>query len=628
MGKRFNWGDMQVGNLTSINYASYNQFADITLTGYENGTQTDLKASEYQDEQFINNVRLGVLHNWWFRISPKTSIEFKNLFNQLGFAETVVRNGQDITQTSNDVHSYSQRFESRSIYSGQLIGKHNLNEEKTILTWQAGFGYTRRTEPDWRRVRYIRPIGATQGDGKPENFSVALPFSPNPADAGRFFSKLNERVETIAANLEHNLNKTVEDKDPVKLKFGLYTERKDRDFNARFFGYEGMGDVSALSKLPINDIFSAANVTGESGRFSFQEGTQPNDRYDASNTLLAGYASVYVPLTTKLNATIGFRGEYNDQQVESRLRGGLPAPASNRVFSPLPSLNITYNISDKALVRAAYSMSINRPEFRELAPFDYYDFNFNANVIGNYKLKTANIHNADLRWEYYPAANELISAGIFYKKFIDPIESFLLYTATGANSLSNTFVNSKSGESYGVEIEVRKSFSELSNSRLIKNLSLVGNASYIISKVDLGEFVDVPDPSGSITRLDVSSIQDRNRPMQNQSPYLINGGLYYNDEKAGLQASLLYNVFGPRIFAVGSLVNPTVYEMPRGVLDVIISKRLSKRLEAKISIQDIFNQAVRLAQDTDKDGKITGNDNTVRSFRRGVYSTFGFTFSF
>ena len=551
------------------------------------------------------------MHNWSFRFSPKFSLEFKNLFNQLGFADTLVRSGA-VVQDTRDELAYSQRFESRSIYSGQLVGR-NTFTEKSELNWQIGYGSTRRTEPDWRRLRYTRPTDS----GQP--FSAATSGQAILTDAGRFFSELDERAITVAANFDQKLGSADSDSiNAARLKVGFYTEKKNRDFAARFFGYT----LGSTRTLPVGQIFVPQNVNGE-GNFSFLESTQPSDRYTAANTLLAGYASVYLPIGRKFNATVGLRVENNLQELDSRAADG-PIRVNNSVLSPLPSVNIAYNLNDKQLVRLAYAYTINRPEFRELAPFIYYDFNINANIIGNEFLKTSNIQNVDVRWEFYPSAGELISFGAFYKYFRNPVENYL---RTSAGGISYTFVNAKEATSYGVEAEVRKSFSELSQSRFIQNLTLVANASYIISGVDLGESVRVSRVI-SLAPLPVAGAVDQNRPLQNQSPYLINAGLYFNDSELGLSANALYNVFGKRIFAVGSTENPTIYEMPRHVVDLNITKTIGRKFEIRANIQDLFNQRIRLEQDFNRDAKINNQDQQpIRMFRRGVYTSLGLIFN-
>jgi outer membrane receptor protein involved in Fe transport len=120
-----------------------------------------------------------------------------------------------------------------------------------------------------------------------------------------------------------------------------------------------------------------------------------------------------------------------------------------------------------------------------------------------------------------------------------------------------------------------------------------------------------------------------NRGLQGQSPYLVNAGLFYQDERKGWQANLLYNVIGPRIFVIGdNEISANIYEMPRHVVDLNLTKTLTDRLELKLNIQDLFNQPFRLAQDTDRDNEITDQDGTFQRFQRGTYSSLGLTWRF
>jgi outer membrane receptor for ferrienterochelin and colicin len=271
----------------------------------------------------------------------------------------------------------------------------------------------------------------------------------------------------------------------------------------------------------------------------------------------------------------------------------------------------------------AYSSTVNRPELRELAPFRYYDFARQIEVQGNTGLKTATIQNFDLKYEFYPTPNELISITGFYKGFTNPIESFLV-PIPGAFTF--TFTNAISARNYGLELEFRKGFSN-SSSAFLQNLQVVGNASYINSRVTTGDVIEAPGPSGIIERFGNST--DRNRALANQSPYLINLGLYYANPTTDWQYNVLYNVAGPRIFLVGNLEDPTTYEMPRHVVDVNISKTFNKQLELRLGIQDIFNAPFRFSQDFNGDRKI-GKDVTSRTatadqdylkYRRGQYVT-------
>jgi TonB-dependent receptor len=628
MGRRFEIGNVDVSNLTNINYSLTNQNAQVGLKLYQNGLTANDVFESYTDQSYARQSRIGVLHNWTFRFSPVFNLEWKTLFNQLGNTETVVREGQRVVD-GYDVRNYSQRFENRSIVTTQVSGDHKFGD-LTKLNWITGFGYTGRWEPDWKRVRFQRPTVTPGSSEQPTPFQVVAPNDPNPIDLGRFYSKLNERVLTLSVNGEHTLGNPT-DREPNRIRFGVYGERKDRDYSARFYGYNTIGNASTILRGDIGTIFTPQNVTGRDGGLTIKDGTKDLDSYSGINNYYAAYLSGDVNFGSKAIMTVGFRGEYNNQQLHSYVVNEKKELVNNKLFIPLPSLNFTYKVSEKQNLRFAFSSTLNRAEFRELAPFTYFDFNLQADIRGNTALKTAKIQNLDAKWELYPSANELISVTAFYKYFKNPIETFLLPTGNG---LAYTFINANNSTNYGLELEIRKGFQE-STSPFFQNLTLVGNASFIKSSVNLGQFVEGPDLSGGNVKYDLSGIADKKRPMANQSPYLINGGVYYA-APSGFQWNVLYNVFGQRIFAVGNLDNPSVYEMPRNVVDLNISKKFKNALELRLGIQDIFNQPVRFSQDFNRDGKIGKDvtsknataDQDIRRFKRGSYFTMTAAYTF
>lgn len=616
-GRRFDWGNVRVSNLTSINYALTNQFANVDLKLYENTTANDVQ-QQYNDATYARQTRLGLLHNWTFRFSPNFTLEWKTLFNQLGSTETVVRNGSFVIDGV-DVQSYSERFENRSILNTQVSGEHSLSPLNKV-NWIASYGYSGRWEPDWKRAQYTRTQGAVGPGGQPEPFRLNIPIQPSPFNVGRFYSQLNEQVGSLIGNYEHVFGNPT-DREPNRIRAGIYGESRNRDFAARFYGYERIGLVNNISGLSIGQALVPENVTGREGSFSLQDGTVGNDSYNGKTTYAAGYVSGDINIGARANVTLGFRGEFYNQTL--KLAQATTNLVDNNIFSPLPSVNFIYKLTDRHSLRFAYSATVNRPELRELAPFRYYDFARQIEVIGNTRLKTATIQNFDAKYEFYPTPNELISITGFYKDFRNPIESFLVPIP---GNFIFTFVNALSARNYGVEIEFRKSFAN-SGSAFLQNLQIVGNASYINSRVTTGDVIEVPGTSGGIER--VGNSTDRNRALANQSPYLINAGLYYANPTSGWQYNLLYNVAGPRIFLVGNIEDPTTYEMPRHVVDFNVSRTFGKQFEMRLGIQDILNAPFRFSQDYNGDRKI-GSDVTSRSatadqdyikYRRGQYVT-------
>jgi TonB-dependent receptor len=596
-------GSVQIGNITTVNYSETRLYTDTQRNDYNIGANNSVETLfEYDDKAYSRNNRVGILHNWAFRFNSNHTIEFKNLFNQISNGKYVFRSGQDIAQNYRpNNHSFDQVY--RGIYSGQLTGKHKFNDDKTVIDWVAGYNNSYRDQPDYKRYRSDVVNAST---GKTE---IYIPVGQAQAYfLGRFNSEMKENGYTGAANLTQKV--TTGGKE-LELKFGGFYELKDRTFKARNLGYVRGGNFNpSLVGSDINTLFQ--NIRNDGG-IRIDEQTNPNDSYTSKNTLIAGYGLINVPFTKKFNAIVGVRVENNRQQMNSTYLGGAAAKVDNKITSVLPSANLTYNFTEKTLLRAAYGVTVNRPEFRELAPFSFFDFDFNVVYEGNPNLKIATVQNMDLRWEHYPTPSELISVAAFYKYFNTPIESTVDLGSTGLGSKTFITNNAASAYSTGLEIEIKKGLGNvLPGSSLFEKTSLLFNTALIYSRVSLG---------------DRGVGQSDNRPLQGQSPYIINVGLNYTDTKKDLQVNLLYNVIGRRIIAVGFEAYPDLYEMPRNVVDLTFSKGIGQRWTLKGGVQDLLNQPWRIMQDSNKDNKFESNkDFFVQKYRTGQLISLGFSY--
>lgn len=597
LSRYFNIKNLKINTLNNITYSNTNQFKEVTFNRYLfDGNAVETRFA-YGDKYYDNNVRISAVSNWAFTFNSKHKLEFKNLANLIGEDRTVIREGKDLFLNEDRLYkNYAYNYLNRLIYTGQLQGTHKFAGNSLIVDWVTGFNYINRDEPDFRRFRTFKLISSGE-----EGYQMQLPPSANLFETGRFYSELTDKGFSNGINVEKKFG-NVEEKRTPTLRAGYYFESKTRNFNARYVSYlyPGFFDAEvgeALIRLPLSDIFSPDNIRTQDG-FVIEEGTRPSDRYSGENLLVSGYVGGSLPLG-KFDISGGFRVEYNRQQISTKTSNG-PVKVDNPVVSPMPFINAAYNISDLSLIRLAYSRTINRPEFRELAPFLYYNFELEMGVFGNPDLKTADINNVDLRWEIYPSPGELISAGAFYKHFTNPIETVLQLTAESPQA---TFGNADKADVYGVEIEVRKSLAGISDTRFFRNLTVNLNASYIISEVDLGN---------------QAGFQQQKRELQGQSPYLFNTGLFYIDDEAGMTASVAYNIFGQRIFQVGDVNFPSIYELSRNSLDVQLSKRFG-RLETRLNIQNLLNAEYRFYQDTDVNNKIDvdSQDAPIMRYKTG-----------
>jgi len=445
------------------------------------------------------------------------------------------------------------------------------------------------------------------GQGGYTRVSIPSSGQADPRLAGDFNSSLNENLYGGAFDVTIPV-KWIQDKNKIKL--GYFGQYRKRDFAARVLGFirNGQFDTDLLT-LPQNQIFAPENIR-ENG-FVLSDITNGSDIYDANSFLNAGYAMFDGFVTEKLRVGLGARLESYNQKLNSADNAGTAINVDTTYVNLLPSANLIYNLTEKASLRLSSSQTVGRPEFREIAPFGFYDFNKNVSVVGNPNLKQSKTTNVDLGYALYPSAGQVFSVSAFYKNFDLPIEQRLELGSTGRIF---GYGNSESATLYGIEMEFRRPL-DLISERL-KNFTFSANASYMKSEVKVSTTVN----------------STGKRPLQGQSPYLINAGLQYNSKvENATGVSLLFNRIGKRIWAVGNVIDPDIYENSRNILDLQFSKRFAKsRAEIKLNYSDILNNRAiyyQKAKGSDPDAtfdKQTDRINIADTF--GSTLTIGFSY--
>lgn len=402
------------------------------------------------------------------------------------------------------------------------------------------------------------------------------------------------------------------------IKAGILGEYKWRSYSNRQFFYR-----FNQNNLPEDFVYKdLSEVLNENNyghdKLYVYEDTDNRNSYKGLNMLGAGYIS-YKLSGGGFNVIAGLRLEGSMMRLVNYTKiYEFDTKKNDYIQTQLfPSLNASYNIDERKTVRLAYGSSTNRQEFREVSPSVYYDFNLYSDVKGNPDLKNATIHNVDLRYEYYPSKEEYVTIALFYKYFKNPIEWTYL---DAGGSYTYTFENAVSANNYGVEIDIRKNLSFVG----LTNFTLGFNTSIISSHINF----------------DKLSIE-ADRPMQGQSPYLINASLFYDKKEAGISAGLLYNRIGKRIVGIGrvdtgsgaSINNdvPDTYELPRDVIDLVLTKRLGKHLEIKASVKDLLSQSVVFVQYpkfADGNGTIHKRSQTSKSLNPGTDVLIGIQLTF
>lgn len=271
------------------------------------------------------------------------------------------------------------QFLQRELLFTQLVGDDHL-ADKVILTWQANVARVAQHEPDTRDLQRTQT-----GDGR---FAI----STSAGSSERLFGELTDNTIGGAAAVRMPF-------EAVKLETGASIQRSTRDYQARRFHFNLIGDSVFL---PPNQAFAPENAGNQ---MSMSEVTLPSDGYTATRTVTGFYAMADANPTTKLRLVGGARLELSNLDLgldatldpETRVM-----PRTTRDdLDALPSLNAVYAITPSTNLRAAYAMTVARPNFREIAPALYYDYVRRRVIGGNPDLVETHIHNGDLRWETF-----------------------------------------------------------------------------------------------------------------------------------------------------------------------------------------------------------------------------------
>ena len=544
---------------------------------------------DYNTSNYDQKNNLTALANLTYSFG-KSKISVKNLFNN-NFVKTVgIRNGANYENGLTSpfyIKSANSEALQNGLVNSVLEGLHNIHNDWTI-DWNTSFGFTYKNQPDQKILSFRSP----ENDNGDYYLRLSNENSPEIRNAGRVYSFLDEKIYGASANATKQFKwlGLVQ-----KLKLGTMNYYRDRSVEVDALGYATLdfygATIPETKSKSFNTIFSPDNIDNYNLTVA---NIETNSTTYTGNALMdAGYLMLDNKFSDKIKLTWGARVEKYHQELSARGKG-------TKVYNNtdlLPSLLFTYALSNKTNIRIAGSQSVNRPEFRELAPYSTFDYDNYVSITGNPNLERSKNTNADLRYEWFPASGEIISASLFYKYFDKPIEQ----TNEGNDVLS--YENAEHANAYGVEVEVRKNLGFIS-SGFFKQLTFYTNAAYIKGSVQFNGL-------------------NTNSPLQGQSPYLINGGLTYISSGDDFSFNLLYNRIGPRLkfrSAGNNVLN--IFEKPRDLLDFQVSKKfLSNKLEIKITVSDILNQATSWYYKYDNSSNTSYKASTDKIINSSKYGT-------
>lgn len=624
IGKTYTFKNKQsLGYVAAYSYQNNQTFSLNTRREFEESATGVVKRMELIDSVFTQNVLNTGMLNLKYSFSPKSNIQFKNLYSLNSEDKINVRNG--VRELDNDPRQWEKAtnfwYTQNKALSSQLYGTHD--NEKLVFNWNLGYSNVDRVIPALRRVIH-RKYSLNEDDPNEQYIAVIQNNGTIPTAAGNmFWSDANESIYSAIYDVEKRFQL---DSFNINLKVGAMHQFRDRDFQARNFGFSkydggGVDFYDSLLLASPSSIFNDENLglmANGRGGFKLDEATNVDDSYKASSFLNAGYVQIDGNWKQKIRLNGGLRVE-SYRQAFNYIEFGSNNDTSitTTVVDFLPSANLIVSLTPRMNIRASSYKTVSRPEFRELAPFTFYNFVIDNIISGDPNLQRATIMNYDLRYEYLIGNGQNFNISGFYKDFTNPIE---LVNRTGTSGASELYYTNVPGVStFGGEIEYRFNLGFLSkkeNHKLWDQLSINLNASLIKSRVEIGDslFGQNEYPNG--------------RPLQGQSPYIINAGIYYQSQDKKWAFTAAYNRVGQRIYIVGNEQEPSVWENGRNFVDFQLTRNFGEKFEMRLNVKDALANELVFFQDLNKNQKFDEGDNAWQNITFGQTVSLSLKYNF
>lgn len=517
---------------------------------------------------------------------PGHKITWRNLFNNRFTHTNRERYINSEYEHYKAVEQYSAPLISR-VMQTQLDGEHHIFDDRLIFTWNGSYNKSKRTSPD---DRYATGYVVGKDDDNPQKIDWLLSTMYGGGklrESHTMYGNLDENKKNIAADLAYPF---IVANNKQQIKMGYMGNFRHAEYEQIYLKPQGGNLNIPFYGTPINEFFAPEHFNDGTLEYIVGRSLSEADYYKGDQTIHAGYLMGEFTFLRKLHFTGGVRMEKGNTEVNTKYwepsaKNGAGAYVDTlqavKKTDWLPAGTLVYNITDNINVRAAYSKTIARPDFRELTPVVYFNVDDRITVKNEKRIEQSYSNNYDVRLEWYPQAGEVVSVSAFYKKFKKPVE-LVTYALSQTEMMQFSF-NLDDASVKGIELNVRKSLGFIAPAPFLQNLYVSANATFI--KGDVTYNLDELMGSSEVQK------DTRKRPLQGLSPYTVNAGLTYQGKILG--AALNYGRNGRKLVMAGEQAQFDQFEASRNVLDLQISARfLKERLEIKFNASDLLNEDI------------------------------------
>ncbi len=591
-----------VGYFASMNYErDYRFYEDGIRRRYRPaGGEPDIY-QDYQDSRSVTLTQWAGLASVATKLFTHHELGYTFLYTQN--AEDTARklvgqiesSGEDQFNDERRTHQNELHWTERNLTAHQFHGAHVLPAVHDLQAdWVVSLAGTSQYEPDLRYFNFISFPNPSDPASELRGVDMISNNTPFPDRPTRYFRELDDQ------NLNGKFDLTLPGEDwrglEWKVKGGVFGSQSDRTFTERTFSYNGgSGSLVDVETFPY-EYMRGTNAPpprlvtqGNRSRYVFSRSLNSNfgnNFYEGFQDIYAVYGMAEVPVVPRLRLTGGVRYETTLLQVSSS------AFQSSKTFTGridegdlLPGVNLTWDFRDDMKLRLSYAQTVARPTYREFARYRSFDVTGDQIVEGNPFLVMTHSENFDARWEWFTQQGGLLSVGAFYKILEDPIEKFNATLSPDgtpiwtASSDFVTFLNTPEATVWGIEFEARQNLAFIEPN--LKPFSLGLNAAYISTQVPI-------QPEIQDMKFMATGEWVEERPLYDQSPYIINADLSYDNERSGTTVTLAAYYAAERLALV---VNNgwDVYEQAAPSLDLIVSQRLGRGWKAKFTARNLLN---------------------------------------
>ena len=590
------------------------EFGFLTGASYQTGwRKTEALARNFNfpdertdlDDETTRSVTIAGTGSLGLKFTPDHEIETTTLWLRNTDDETSVVDFFNENRQKSDGRgwrNYRVKFEEREMLTNQISGKHYLGEATREKLPDFLSGLVSRLPVDsnisWFYSTSTAETGipnevlvTSQTVTDPQTGAVLSEQVARDAQAANFrFTDLEDEV------INHGWSATLPmewNRNRLQLTGGYNHARKARTYRQSQFsvGALSVGDPSVLVG-PLDDVFSDENILDPENNFVFDRRGTGNESYIAATMTDGIFGAVEWTYDDTWRLATGARWEdYRQVALPWNPFGFSQANpqvttdpdlleqgtfTSDKIY---PSASVTYMAdwwAETFQLRLGWSETAVRPDLREITRASYVDPITDDLTFGNPSVEPADVTNYDIRAEWFFGNGDNLTVTLFYKEIDKPIEFF--ESPASDTTIAREILNGESAEVQGVEIEGLKDLGFIGG--FFDTLFLQGNVTFQDSELVAGPRPDAPT--------------NQIRPLSGASEYVANVTLGFDSPGAEHTASLIYNVFGERLYVAGRNGAPDGFEQPFHSLEFTYAWYPTDSMTIKIKAQNLLGETVTI----------------------------------